>query len=62
MVTPSWVIVSKPHFLSRTTLRPLGPSVPVTLRASLLTPAWIPCGPLTKKAMFFAAVPYQLFN
>ena len=39
MVTPSLVMVGAPHFLSRTTLRPLGPRVMATASASLLTPA-----------------------
>src|SRR5581483_4155349 len=39
IVTPSLVIVGAPHFLSRTTLWPLGPSVSATVSASLLTPA-----------------------
>src|SRR5215203_4008620 len=39
MDTPSFVIVGAPHFLSSTTLRPLGPSVTLTASASLLTPA-----------------------
>src|SRR5438034_9676870 len=39
MVTPSLVMVGAPHFLSRTTLRPFGPSVMATVSASLLTPA-----------------------
>src|SRR4029450_12506056 len=37
--TPSLVMVGGPHFLSRTTLRPFGPSVTLTASASLLTPA-----------------------
>src|SRR5215207_2194762 len=37
--TPSLVIVGAPNFLSRTTLRPLGPSVTLTASANLLTPA-----------------------
>src|SRR3954454_17854105 len=37
--TPSLVIVGAPHFLSRTTLRPFGPSVTLTALASLSTPA-----------------------
>src|SRR5688572_9790517 len=37
MVTPSFVIVGAPHFLSMTTLRPLGPSVTLTAFASALT-------------------------
>src|ERR671919_1627635 len=36
--TPSLVMVGAPHFLSSTTLRPLGPSVTFTASASLLTP------------------------
>src|SRR6185312_3684874 len=39
MVTPSLVIVGAPHFLSRTTLRPRGPRVTLTVSASLLMPA-----------------------
>src|SRR6187200_889634 len=39
MVTPSFVIVGAPHFLSRTTLRPRGPIVTLTASASLFTPA-----------------------
>src|SRR3954447_14208854 len=38
MVTPSLVIVGAPNFLSRTTLRPRGPSVTLTASASLSTP------------------------
>src|ERR1700737_1282034 len=37
-VTPSWVIVGDPNFFSRTTLRPLGPSVIFTTSAKRLTP------------------------
>ncbi len=37
-VTPSLVIVGEPNDFSRTTLRPLGPSVTLTASASLLTP------------------------
>ena len=37
-VTPSLVIVGEPNFLSRMTLRPLGPSVTFTAFARLLTP------------------------
>ncbi|VXB13779.1 hypothetical protein ARTHRO8AJ_140006 [Arthrobacter sp. 8AJ] len=39
MVTPSFVMVGAPHFLSRTTLRPRGPSVTLTVFASLSMPA-----------------------
>ena len=35
MVTPSLVMVGAPNFLSMTTLRPLGPSVTLTVSASL---------------------------
>ena len=38
MVTPSFVIVGAPHFLSITTLRPLGPKVTRTASASASTP------------------------
>ncbi len=38
MVTPSLVMVGAPHFLSRTTFRPFGPSVMETASASRLTP------------------------
>src|SRR3954453_6997538 len=40
MVTPSLVMVGAPHFLSMTTLRPLGPSVTFTASASWSTPRW----------------------
>src|SRR5262245_45758570 len=49
-VTPSLVIVGEPNFLSRTTLRPLGPRVTFTASASLLTPcriAWRDSSPYT---------------
>ena len=39
IVTPSFVIVGAPHFLSSTTFWPLGPSVMATASASLSTPA-----------------------
>src|SRR6478735_5613914 len=39
MVTPSFVMVGAPHFLSMTTLRPFGPRVTLTALASLSTPA-----------------------
>src|SRR2546427_4119928 len=39
MVTPSLVIVGVPVSFSSTTLRPLGPSVTLTVSASLSTPA-----------------------
>ena len=40
--TPSFVIVGAPNFFSITTLRPFGPSVTLTVSASLLTPASSP--------------------
>src|SRR5713226_8451755 len=49
-VTPSFVMVGDPNFLSRTTLRPFGPSVTFTASASCLTPrriAWRDCSPYT---------------
>src|SRR5881628_2977336 len=49
-VTPSLVMVGDPNFLSRTTLRHLGPSVTLTASASWLTPrriAWRDCSPYT---------------
>ena len=42
-VTPSLVMTGEPNFLSRTTLRPLGPRVTFTASASRFTPrriAW----------------------
>src|SRR5713226_8846287 len=47
-VTPSLVIVGEPNFLSRMTLRPLGPRVTFTASAKLLTPrriAWREASP-----------------
>src|SRR5580658_6515866 len=37
-VTPSLVMVGEPHFLSSTTLRPLGPRVTLTALATALAP------------------------
>src|SRR5690625_1178090 len=39
MVTPSLVMLGAPHALSRTTLRPFGPRVTLTVSANLSTPA-----------------------
>jgi hypothetical protein len=44
-VTPSFVIVGEPNFLSMTTLRPLGPSVTFTALASWFTPLRIEARP-----------------
>src|SRR5688572_15542802 len=38
-VTPSLVMVGEPHFLSSTTLRPLGPRVTLTAFATAFAPA-----------------------
>src|SRR5437016_9898227 len=38
-VTPSWVTVGAPNFLSSATLRPFGPSVVLTALAMMSTPA-----------------------
>src|SRR4029077_14304809 len=40
-LTPSFVTVGEPHFLSRTTLRPRGPSVTFTAFARISTPFMI---------------------
>ena len=37
-VTPSWVTVGAPNFLSSATLRPLGPSVVLTALAMMSMP------------------------
>ena len=41
MVTPSFVTVGEPNFLSNTTYLPLGPNVTFTAFASLSTPSFI---------------------
>ena len=51
IVTPSLVISGAPYDLSRTTLRPLGPIVTLTVLANLLTPS--------SKA-FLASIPYLI--
>src|SRR3954470_22373115 len=42
-VTPSWVTVGAPHFLSSATLRPLGPRVVLTALARTSTPDFRDC-------------------
>ena len=42
-VTPSWVTVGAPNFLSRATLRPFGPSVVLTALARMSTPSLRDC-------------------
>src|SRR5207253_6919539 len=59
-VTPSLVMVGDPNFLSRTTLRPFGPSVTFTASASWLTPlriAWRACSPYTICFAIFSVLP-----
>src|SRR5204863_4994565 len=53
-VTPSLVMVGEPNFLSRTTLRPLGPSVTFTASASWLTPRRIACRDCSPYTICFA--------
>src|SRR5689334_20899087 len=53
-VTPSLVMSGEPNFLSRTTLRPLGPKVILTTLASMLTPRNIACLESSPRIMFFA--------
>src|ERR671926_1648524 len=53
-VTPSLVIVGDPNFLSRTTLRPFGPSVTLTASASWLTPRSTACRDCSPYTICFA--------
>src|SRR5271167_2713414 len=55
-VTPSLVIVGPPNFFSRTTLRPLGPSVTFTASASWLTPRRIAWREFSLYTICFAAM------
>src|SRR5207237_7054316 len=55
-VTPSLVIVGLPHFLSSTTLRPLGPRVTFTASATLLTPRSSALRAFSSYKRFFAAI------
>jgi hypothetical protein len=55
-VTPSLVIVGLPHFLSSTTLRPLGPRVTLTASATLLTPRSNARRAFSSYKRFFAAM------
>src|SRR5437773_3597235 len=59
-VTPSLVTVGAPQPLSRTALRPRGPSVTFTARASLVTPSRRLLRASTSKANIFAAMPRLL--
>ena len=53
-LTPSLVIVGAPHFLSSTTLRPLGPSVTLTASASWFMPDSSARRACSSKAMILA--------
>src|ERR687888_2618844 len=54
IVTPSLVTVGAPNFFSRTTLRPLGPSVMRTDWATVSMPRFSPCRASTSKATALA--------
>src|SRR5580704_3758289 len=56
IVTPSLVIVGEPNFLSRTTLRPLGPSVTLTASASKLAPRSSARRAFSSNTICFAAI------
>src|SRR5687767_14353617 len=60
IVTPSFVIVGAPHFLSSTTFCPLGPSVMATASASLSTPASRPRRASSPNFSSFEATGYLL--
>jgi hypothetical protein len=55
-VTPSFVIVGEPKDFSRTTFRPLGPSVTLTASARVLTPLSIRSLAEDPKAIIFAGI------
>ena len=52
--TPSLVMVGAPHFLSRTTFRPFGPSVTLTASASVFIPLSKPFRASSLNEMIFA--------
>jgi len=54
MDTPSLVIVGAPHFFSRTTLRPRGPRVTLTVSARMFRPRSSPRRASSLNAMIFA--------
>src|SRR5580692_6438423 len=58
MVTPSLVIVGEPNFLSRTTLRPFGPSVTFTASARIFAPRSSARRALSSNTSCFAAINY----
>src|SRR6185436_17603401 len=53
-VTPSFVMVGEPNFLSITTLRPFGPRVTFTASASWLTPRSTACRDCSPYTICFA--------
>src|SRR5580765_2907071 len=55
-VTPSFVIVGEPNFLSRTTLRPLGPRVTFTASANWFTPRSTACRDCSPYTICFAII------
>src|SRR4029077_2646373 len=57
MLTPSLVMVGAPHFFSRTTLRPLGPSVTLTASASWFIPRSSP-----RRASSLNAISLAMFS
>src|SRR3954469_19405458 len=60
IVTPSLVMVGAPNFLSRTTLRPRGPRVTLTVSARVLTPCSSRCRASSEKLRIFAIyVPFK---
>src|SRR5882762_6575904 len=61
-VTPSLVIVGDPNFLSRMTLRPLGPRVTFTASAKWLTPRRMPCREESPYTICFAIPSLQSLN
>src|SRR6267143_4581981 len=60
-VTPSLVIRGAPNFLSRTTLRPLGPRVTLTASASRFTPRRIDCRDSSPYVICFAIGAASIF-
>src|SRR3989442_719958 len=55
-VTPSWVTLGAPYFLSSATLRPLGPSVVLTASASWSTPRLSALRPSSRKTSCLAGI------
>src|SRR2546426_9141678 len=60
-VTPSLVMRGEPYFLSRTTLRPLGPRVILTASARRLTPRRIDCRDSSPYVICFAIGAASIF-